>query len=178
MKLKTSSWCTCNSWWDGPITFPLQSPIWRRLVHTRRHQHHQYRFLHLIVPYRDLGDDIIFIDQSLFLVENLTICLPGFPDCEPRIGFDDIVDANDPFVDPINYTNFLSEPSEFQGKKVAMRMEIMLTVMYKIQILHLWCNFGILRFFYLLLITFVVKDFVKLLVLMAEAWKCLRFMEE
>lgn len=79
-----------------------------------------------IVPYHDPGDDITFIDQSSFLVENPTLGLPEYHDCEPPTGFNDIVDANDPFMDPVvwdfGYKNdenlvssYLAEPSEFQG---------------------------------------------------------------
>ncbi|CAI9769672.1 unnamed protein product [Fraxinus pennsylvanica] len=80
-----------------------------------------------IVPYHDPGDAITFIDQSSFLVENPTLGLPEYPDCEPHTGFDDIVDANDPFVDPVVWdlgygndenlvSNYLAKPSEFQGE--------------------------------------------------------------
>ncbi|CAA2954828.1 uncharacterized protein LOC111365815 [Olea europaea var. sylvestris] len=68
------------------------------------------------------------INQSSFLVENPTFSLPKYPDCKPCIGFDDIIDTNDLFVDPIirdlGYWNdenlvsdYIAEPSEFQRGK-------------------------------------------------------------
>ncbi|KAL2478540.1 uncharacterized protein Fot_47554 [Forsythia ovata] len=94
--------------------------------------------LSAVVPYHDPGDDITFIDQSSFLVENPTLGLPEYPsnalptscapDIEPHTGFDNIVDANDPFVDPIVWdlgygsdnnlvSNYQAEPSGFQGER-------------------------------------------------------------